>query len=504
MVSLAAQITAESASDVAFTSVDAVGATFRVRVGASSPPRISGLNVSSDLRNAGLLKESDLHDYQHDAIRFIESSRSCALFLGLGLGKTIIVLTALNRLSDDFAVGKVLVVAPLRVANGVWVQEVKRWAHLQGLRVSLATGDQRARNAALKVDADVYVINRENIPWLCETHKWEWDCLVIDESTSFKSPKTRRFKALRKVRKHINRTILLTGTPSPGSLLDLWAQLYLVDGGERLGKSFYQFRQRYFSPIDYRAYKWLPVEDAEEKIYAKIEDVALSMSAADHLDTPDRIDIPIRLELEPKVMDQYKSMCKQFLLEIGDDIEIPVKTAAVMSNKLLQFCGGAVYDEEGKFHVVHDTKIKALQEIVEDNPNENMLVVYNYKHELERLLDAFPQSKMLGKETKEIDDWNAGKIPMLLVHPKSSAHGINLQAGGAIVVWLALTWSLEEFEQMNARLHRQGQQQVVRVMQLIIKGGLDEAVLVNLATKAKTQGALLNYLKALPHRARTP
>lgn len=465
---------------------------------------MSGLNVSSDLRNAGLLKESDLHDYQQDAVTFIEGTPRCALFLSMGLGKTAIALSALKRLDDDFGVGKTLVVAPLRVANGVWAQEAGKWAHLNHLRISVATGNQRARNAALARDADIYVINRENVVWLCESHKWAWDCLIIDEASGFKSPKTRRFKALRKQMKHVSRIVLLTGTPAPNSLLDLWAQMFLVDRGERLGRSFYQFRQRYFSPIDYRAYKWLPVEDADKKIYAKIEDVALSMSAADHLDMPERIDLPIRLELEPAVMEQYKKMCKEFLLQIGDEVEIPVKTAAVMSNKLLQFCGGAVYDEDGKAHIVHDVKIKALQEIVEDNPAENMLVVYNYKHELERLLDAFPQSQMLGKETAEIDDWNNGKIPMLLVHPKSSAHGINLQAGGAIVVWLGLTWSLEEFEQMNARLHRQGQERVVRVMQLIVKGGLDEAVLVNLATKAKTQGALLNYLKSLPHHARTP
>ena len=449
-----------------------------------------------------MLTESHLHDYQRRAIDFIVNTPRCALFAEMGLGKTAIALTAAKILLDDFAICRLLIIAPLRVANGVWRQESAKWAHLAALRdcrINIATGSRKARDAAVSAcDGvnDILIINRENVEWLVRNHKWRWDFIIIDESSSFKAHNTKRFRALRSVLPKVNRIALLTGTPSPNSLLDLWAQAFLLDRGERLGKSFHAFRQKYFWQDDYRGYKWKLRDKSQAQIQNQIADIAMSMRTADYLEMPDRIDLTVAVDMPDKLAAQYKAMRKTFALEIGDTATIPIATAAAMSNKLSQFCNGAVYDEDGNAHQVHNLKLDALREIIDDNPTDNLLVAYHYKSDLARLRKAFPNAVVLSKSASEIADWNAGKIKILLAHPQSAAHGINLQAGGALIVWYGLTYSYELYAQFNARLHRQGQAKPVRIIHLVVNGGIDASMLPLLSAKAQTQDALMNYLRS--------
>ena len=439
----------------------------------------------------------DLHEYQHKAIAFIKSEKRCALYLDMGLGKTVSTLTAVNDLLDGCAVRRVLIVAPLRVANSVWRQESAKWSHLAHLRVSVCTGSERERMVALMTTADVYVINRENIEWLV-THygkKWPFDCVVIDESDSFKNPSSKRFKALKRTLPDTTHFVLLSGTPSPNGLLDIWSQLYMVDFGERLGRTMGAYKTRFFES-DFMGYKFTPRVGSADKIHGLIADKVLSMSADDYLELPERIDLIETVELPAKTLKLYQEFEKQLFADLPSGEEIEAATAAVLANKLLQWCNGAIYtDAVHNFEELHTVKLDALADILESNPDENILIAYNYKSDLARLLARFPDAVALDKNPDTITRWNAGEIKLLLAHPASAGHGINLQLGGCVAVWFGLTWSLGNYQQFNARLHRQGQPRPVRIIHIVVADCLDSRVMSVLSEKGAVQSALLSALK---------
>ncbi len=437
---------------------------------------------------------SELHDYQERAISFIKEKKRCALFLDMGLGKTISTLTAISDFFDDFAVTKVLIIAPLRVTNTVWKQEAKNWAHTAHLDVRICTGSASARRMEVLSNPDVMIINRENVQWLVDNHKWKWDMIVVDESSSFKSSKSKRFKALKKVIKFVDKVVLLTGTPSPNGQMDLWSQLYLIDQGERLCRTITNFRGLYFQQAGYMGYAYELREGSADKINEKIVDVCLSMSSEDYLELPDRIDLIERVSMSPAMMKQYKEFEREFFMEV-EDKGIAAISAGVLANKLLQFANGCVYDDEGSGQFLHDAKLDVLKEIVEDNPDENLLVAYNYKSDLARIQKAFPKAVTLSRSGDELEAWNRGEVKMLLAHPASAGHGLNAQHGGCVLVWFGLNWSLELYQQMNARLHRQGQERPVRIMHLVTGGTIDERVLLAIEAKAKSQSDLLEFIK---------
>ena len=444
-----------------------------------------------------MLSREHMHAYQERCVAFIKENRRCGLFLDMGLGKSVSTLTAALDLLEEFSVRRVLVIAPLRVANSVWAQEVKKWRHLSGLRVSVCTGNEKQRLTALHMDADVFVINRENIMWLVEKKrtKWPFDMVVIDESSSFKNASTKRFKAIRKILPDTEYMVLLTGTPSPNSLLDIWSQMYMIDFGKALGRTMTGYKQRFFEQ-DYMGYNWTLRDGAEKTIHSLIEPSVIHMSAEDYLDVPDRIDLTERVVLEPSVMVQYKKFEKTLLLELDNGDEVEAMTAAVLANKLLQTANGSAYtDKNGAWTSIHSEKLDALAEIIEDNPNENILVAYNYRFDLERLQERFKTAVLLDKKQETIDRWNNGQIKLMLAHPASAGHGLNLQNGGSMIVWFGLTWSLEYYQQFNARLHRQGQLRPVRVVHIVSADTIDERVLQVLTMKDATQKSLLAALK---------
>lgn len=438
---------------------------------------------------------NDLHDYQKTAVEFIKYKKRCGLILDLGLGKTVTTLTALSDLSDSFAVDKILIIAPLRVANSVWQQEAAQWAHLKHLKVSICTGSEKERIESLRKDADVYVINRENVVWLVNLYqkRWPFDCVVIDESSSFKSASSARFKALKKVLKLTEYMVLLSGTPAPNGLLDLWSQLYLIDFGLSLGRTMRDYKQRFFES-DYMGYKFTPRANAEETIQQLIKPVMLSMSANDYLTMPERVDLIERVDLPASVKKDYAKFEKQLFLDLGEH-EIEAINAAVLSGKLLQWANGAVYvDDNQHYAVMHDAKLDALEELLEVT-NENVLLAYNFKSDLERLLKRFPNAVQLDKNPTTVSRWNDEQIKLLLAHPASAGHGLNLQYGGSLIVWFGLNWSLELYQQFNGRLHRQGQQKPVRVVHIVADGTIDERVIKVLAKKDATQKDLLLAIK---------
>ena len=438
-----------------------------------------------------------LHGYQNRAIEFIKEQKRCALFLDLGLGKTVSTLTAISDLQDEMCVHKTLVIAPLRVANSVWDHEVKLWRHLTHLKVQVCTGTERARLTALHRTADVYTINRENVPWLVKLYgkKWPFDMVVIDESSSFKSAASQRFKALKKILPFTNYMVLLTGTPVPNGLLDIWSQIYLLDGGIALGRTMTSYKQRFFE-ADYMGYKYTLRLGADKLIHEAIATKVLSMKAADYLELPDRIDINEFVELPTKVKEAYDEFEKNLLLELENGDVVEAVSAAVLANKLLQNSSGAIYTDSHKNWVeLHTVKLDALAELIEQNEGENILVAYNFKTDLERLQKRFPQAQVLDKNPDTITRWNAGEIPLLLAHPASSSHGINLQHGGTMIIWFCLNWSLEYYQQFNGRLHRQGQTKPVRVIHIIAKGTIDERIVNVLSDKGVTQNLLLKALK---------
>lgn len=438
------------------------------------------------------------HNYQQFATDFILNQSICCLMLDMGLGKTVITLTALWQLAlDSFDVSRILVIAPKRVAEDTWPKELAKWEHLTGLTSSLVLGSAAERKAALQRKAFLYIINRENVAWLVKNHYWDFDMVVIDELSSFKSNKAERFKAMKKVRPMITRIVGLTGTPAPNTLLDLWPQMYLMDMGQRLGRFIGGFRDRFFLP-DKRnreiIYSYKPREGAEDAIYALISDICISMKAADYLDMPERIDNRIEVSMSPKERKLYDTFQKDMVLSIGDE-ELDATNAAALSNKLLQMANGAVYGEDKKVIPIHDRKLDALEDLVEAANGKPLLVAYWYKHDLQRIKARFKNARCIDT-AKDIDDWNAGKIPLALIHPASAGHGLNLQDGGCTIVWFGLTWSLELYQQLNARLWRQGQKHTVVIHHIVTKGTHDEDVMRALENKDTRQSALIEAVRA--------
>lgn len=439
------------------------------------------------------LQRSDLHAYQNKAIDFIKQKRKVMLALGMGLGKTSSTLTAITDLIEGMAVSKVLVIAPLRVANSVWRQEAKKWEHTQHLRVSLVTGSEKARLAALHADADLYVINREQVAWLVDLKKWSFDMVVVDESSSFKAPSSQRFKKLKKAIPQTDYVVLLTGTPSPNGLLDLWAQYFLLDGGAALGRTMTVYKERFFDS-DFMGFKFEPKKGAQERIQKLIAPMTLSMQASDYLDMPKLLIQDVPVVLPKKVMAQYKELEKTAVLEL-ETTDIVAMSAAAIANKLLQCSSGAVYtDDAGNWELLHDEKLDALDDVLEFN-EQPVLLFYNFKSDLARLKVRYPFAVEMDKQGAAVEAWNRGEIRMLLAHPQSAGHGLNLQSGSNLCVWFSLPWSLEYYQQANARLFRQGQTKPVTILHIVCQDTIDERVLKVLALKDVTQTSLLAALK---------
>ena len=447
------------------------------------------------------------HAYQQHCIRKIIEIKKLGLFLDMGLGKTVTTLTAVKELKyNRFAVRKVLVIAPKKVAEGTWTKEKDKWEHTKMLRVSQVLGSQIKRIRALNTPADLYVVNRENVCWLVDYYRndWPFDMVVVDESSSFKNHRAKRFKALASVGNLIDRMVELTGTPSPNGLADLWSQVYLLDGGERLGKRYTQFRERYFQP-DKRGpagivYSYEAKPGTEESILQRISDICISMKAEDYLQLPDITYHEIPVKLDERAWKAYLELEREMVLELPEDEEaISAAGAAALSNKLLQLGNGAVYDDDGNYHEVHNCKIEAFLELIESLQGKPALVFYNFRHDRIRLEKALEKMKLRVRELKTMqdeDDWNAGKVDVLLTHPASSAYGLNLQQGGNHVVWFGLTWNYELYTQANKRLHRQGQEQKVIVHHLICSGTKDEDVMEALNRKEDVQNWVMQSLKA--------
>lgn len=438
------------------------------------------------------------HNYQRFAAEFILEHPVCCLMLDMGLGKTVVTLSALWELAlDYFDIGKVLVIAPKRVATDTWPRELSKWEHLTGLTASLVIGNREQREKALNCPAFLYIINRENVCWLVENHRWDFDTVVIDELSSFKSNRTERFKAMKKVRPLVHRVIGLTGTPAPNSLLDLWPEMYLLDMGQRLGRFITGYRERFFTP-DKRnreiVYSYKPREGAEDAIYSLISDICISMKAVDYLDMPERIDNRIEVEMSAKEKKIYDDFCRDMVVQIGDE-ELDAVNAGVLSGKLLQMANGAVYGDDHRVLPIHSRKLDALEDLVEAANGKPLLVAYWYKHDLARIREHFPEARCIDT-SKDISDWNAGKVPMALIHPASAGHGLNLQEGGCTIVWYGLTWSLELYQQLNARLWRQGQKHTVVIHHIITKGTHDEDVMKALENKDMRQSNLIAAVRA--------
>lgn len=449
----------------------------------------------------------EAYPYQQHATEHIINNPYCGLFLEMGLGKTVATLTAIDylRMLD---IDKILVIAPLRVAESTWSTEINKWDHLTHLRVSKVLGAESLRKKALRKEADIYVINRENVSWLVAYYgsAFPFDTVIIDELSSFKSAKSQRFKALRQVRPFMKRVIGLTGTPAPNSLIDLWPQVYLLDRGERLGKTISFFRNRYFTPGQrngHIVFNYDLRDESENEIYSNISDICMSMKAKDYLELPERIDRVVNIEFSENLMSQYLEFEKSKVLELMDSEEISAVNAAALSNKLLQFSNGAVYDEIKNVKEVHSYKLDALEEIVDTANGHPVLVFYAYKHGLERIKRKLRKYKPKKLECEnDIDQWNKGEIQLMLAHPASAGHGLNLQAGGSIIVWYGLTWSLELYQQANARLYRQGQESNVIIHHLVSKGTMDEVVMEALVRKEAGQEVLLNAVKAIVDKHR--
>lgn len=439
------------------------------------------------------------HEYQSYATDFILSHPISAVFLEMGLGKSVITLSAIFDLClDSFLVCKVLVIAPLRVARDTWPAEIKKWDHLKGLSYSVAVGTEKERIDALKKQSTVYIINRENVDWL--VHKsgipFHFDMVVIDELSSFKSYGAKRFKSLLKVRPSVKRIVGLTGTPSSNGLMDLWAEFRILDLGQRLGRYISHYRNTYFKPDKRNAqiiFSYKPLPGAEEEIYKQISDITISMKSTDYLKMPEYVSNEVFVTLSDKEWKVYSDFKEDMVANLGDE-EIDAVNAAVLSGKLLQMANGAVYDSENKAHVIHDKKLDALEDLIEGANGKPVLVAYWYKHDLERIKERFPVRQI--QSSKDIEDWNDGKIPIAVIHPASAGHGLNLQSGGSTLIWFGLTWSLELYQQTNARLYRQGQRDTVIVHHIITKNSIDEDVLLALTKKEKTQDALIDAVKA--------
>lgn len=441
------------------------------------------------------------HDYQKYAIDYIESHPVAAVLLDMGLGKTVISLTAIfDLLFDSFEVHRILVVAPLRVARDTWPAEIRKWEHLSGLTYAVAVGNARERKAALLQGADVTIINRENLGWLIDDSgiPFAYDMVVLDELSSFKNHKSKRFRALMKIRPKVKRIIGLTGTPSSNGLMDLWAEFKVLDKGERLGRFITQYRNQYFMP-DKRngeiVYSYKPLPHAEDSIYRRIGDITISMKSADHLKMPELVSLQYEAQLSVDERKRYEALKQDLVLNLHGD-EITAANAATLTGKLSQLANGAIYSDDGKIIEFHDRKLDALEDIIEAANSKPLLVAYWFRHDLERIRRRFNVREI--KTSADIADWNAGNIPVAVIHPASAGHGLNLQAGGSTLVWFGLTWSLELYQQTNARLWRQGQESRTVVIQHIIAANtIDGQILDALKRKDKTQAALIAAVKAV-------
>ena len=445
------------------------------------------------------------HEYQRYATEYIETHPIAAVLLDMGLGKTSITLTALNDLLfDRFEIHKVIVIAPLRVARDTWPAEIEKWEHLSSLVYSVAVGTEAERLAALRQRADIYIINRENVQWLVEASglPFDFDMVVVDELSSFKNHQSKRFRAMMKVRPRVERIIGLTGTPSSNGLMDLWAEFKLLDMGKRLGRFIGQYRTRFFLP-DKRngqvVFSYKPLSGAEQEIYRLISDITISMKSTDHLQMPELVNSRYMVYLSEEEMQRYVSLKQELILQVSDG-EVTAANAAALSGKLSQMANGAVYTDTGETMAIHDRKLDALEDLIEAANGKPLLVAYWFRHDLERIMERLHKRKILCSrlDTREsIHRWNAGKIPVALIHPASAGHGLNLQTGGSTLVWFGLTWSLELYQQTVARLWRQGQSaETVVIQHIIAKGTMDERIMKALSEKDTTQAALIDAVKA--------
>ena len=453
------------------------------------------------------------HSYQRYAIERIIQDNSLGLFLDMGLGKTVITLTAINDLKfNRWAVSRCLVVAPKKVAEATWSHEAEKWDHLRHLKIIPVLGSLKKRVQALHTPGDIWVINRENIPWLVEyfRNNWPFDMVVLDESSSFKNPQSKRFKAMKLVRSRIARLVLLTGTPAPNGLEDLWAQIYLLDAGERLGRTISSYREAFFTQ-DYarpgQMYRtYTPQQDAESRIQAAISDICVSMKSEDYLELPDYIESTVPVALDAKAKRAYDKLEKEMLLEVDTQL-VTAQSAAVLNGKLLQLCSGAVYDSTGEVVNIHDCKLEAFLETIEQLNGEHALVFYWFKHEADRLTKALAKTDKVVRVYQGPEDekaWNDGEVDILLAHPVSCGYGLNLQAGGHHAIWFGYpNWALEIYQQANKRLHRQGQKHPVICHHLVVQGGMDEDVIAALHDKGDTQESLMQALKARIERAKS-
>ena len=445
------------------------------------------------------------HDYQTYATKFVLTHPAAAVFLDCGLGKSVITLTALFDLClDSFEIRKALVIAPLRVARDTWPSELRKWDHLKGLAWSVAVGTEIERKAALRQDAFVYIINRENVQWLIEQSglPFDYDMIVVDELSSFKSYQAKRFRALLKVRPSVKRIVGLTGTPSSNGLMDLWAEYRLLDMGKRLGRYITHYRNRYFVP-DKRngqvVFSYKPLPGAEEQIYTAISDITISMKATDHLRMPDLVLNEVRVTLSDEEREIYDVMRRELVVSL-DGEEIDAGTAAALSGKLSQMANGAVYTEDKKVIPLHSRKLDALEDLIEAANGKPVLVAYWYKHDLDRIEERLHKLHIpfdRADKADSLERWNRGELPVMLLHPASAGHGLNLQAGGSTLIWYGLTWSLELYQQTNDRLWRQGQQHTVVIHHIIAEDTIDERIMAALRFKDKSQTALKDAVKAI-------
>lgn len=436
------------------------------------------------------------HDYQQFTIHFIETHPEAAVLLECGLGKTSITLTALNDMMfDRFEVHKALIIAPIRVCRNSWAAEIEKWDHLKGMTYSLVLGGREQRLAALRRKADLYIINRENVQWLIESSEmpFDFDMVVIDELSSFKNHQSKRFRALRNVRPFIKRIVGLTGTPCSNGLMDLWAQFRLLDKGVRLGKRIGQYRDAYFTP-DWNGFTYSPRKGAEKEIYAKIADISISMKTTDHLQMPELVMTTDTVVLDEATATIYKDMEQDLCLDFGGD-SITAANAGVLCGKLTQLASGAVYTDGSSVMRIHSHKLDALEDLLEAQNGKPALIAYWYKHERDAIMQRFDCREI--KTDADIADWNAGKIPVALIQPSSAGHGLNLQSGGSTIIWYTMPWSLELYQQTNARLWRQGQQSgTVVIHHLVSAGTIDEDIMKVLKMKDKTQTAMMRAVKA--------
>lgn len=455
------------------------------------------------------MNRSDFHNYQEHAYGHTLQHPGAGLFMDMGLGKTVVALTAADHfLNDACQVARVLVIGPKKVVQSVWRQEAAKWDHLKHLRFSSVLGDEKQRKAGLAAKADIYLINRENVPWLValSAGRWRWDMIIVDESSSFKNHESKRFRALRSVLPAVKRVLILTGTPMPHTFLDLWSQVYLLDRGKRLGESYYRFRDQYFERDPWSQFTFNlkdsgknKTNTAEKEISEKIKDICISLSEKDYLKLPERIDRYVEIEFTPAQKKAYDAFERDQVLALPNDNEIAVVNAAALTNKLLQYANGAIYDEAGDWHEVHAEKLDRLEEIIDSAAGHPVLVFYTYKHDLYRIKARLQKAGIETRELradKDVTDWNEKKIPVLLAHPASAGHGLNLQAGGNIIVWYGLNWALELYQQGNKRIHRQGVKGAVIIHHLLVKGTMDYDVLAVLQGKASNQEALLQAVKA--------